>query len=90
MTRTRRNAKLARWRRETAKREAPLDHVPVQGLSRIRLPPDAVGQDGPRFDPETAALAVTLRDLRIRLRRWRWIPWRRRKRPQLERLIDEL
>jgi hypothetical protein len=64
--------------------------VPVEEVSRIRLPPDAMGQEGPRVDSEAAALAVTLRDLRSRLRRWRWIPWRRRKRPELERLIEEL
>jgi hypothetical protein len=90
VTRTRRDARLARWGRETARSEAPLDEVPAATVSRIALPSDAASQDGPRFDPEAAALAVTLRDLRKKHRRWRWIPWRRGRRPELERLIGEL
>jgi hypothetical protein len=90
MAQTRRNRKLARWGRETWARERRLDEVPAEGLRRIELPADAVGADEPRFDPQAAALAVTLHDLRRRLGRWRWIPWRRRQRPELERLIGEL
>jgi hypothetical protein len=39
---------------------------------------------------EAAALAVSIRHLRQRLRRARWIPWQRRRRPQLQAQIDEL
>jgi hypothetical protein len=41
----------------------PLDEVPPAGLHPIRLPPDAGYANEPRFDPEAAALAVTLQDL---------------------------
>jgi hypothetical protein len=91
MPQTRRNRKLGRWRRETWARERPLDEVPAAGLRRIELPPDLVASENePHFDAEGAELAVALQELRKKLRRWRWIPWRRGKRPELEALIAEL
>src|SRR3954452_10811061 len=38
MAQTRRNRKLGRWGRETARREAPLDEVPASAVTRISLP----------------------------------------------------
>jgi len=87
---TRRNRKLARWGRETAARERPLDEVPADAVSRIVLPAHEVPVGQRPVDADAAALAVTLVELRKRLRRARWIPWRRRTRPQLKAQIAEL
>ena len=87
---TRRNRKLARWGRETAARERPLDEVPADAVTRIVLPAHEVPVGQRPVDADAAALAVTLVELRRRLRRARWIPWRRRTRPQLEAQIAEL
>ena len=91
MAQTKRNRKLGRWRRESWARERPLDEVPAEGVRRIELPADVtLGENEPHFDAEAAQLAVALQDLRKKLRRWRWIPWRRRKRPELESRMTEL
>jgi hypothetical protein len=87
---TRRNRKLARWGRETAARERPRDEVPAQSALRVELPAHDVPAGQRPVDADAAALAVTLVELRRRLRRARWIPWRRRTRPQLESKIAEL
>jgi hypothetical protein len=87
---TRRNRKLARWGRETAARERRLDEVPADAVTHITIRAYDVPAGERPVDRDAAALAVTLRELRRRLRRARWIPWRRRKRPQLQAEIDEL
>ena len=86
---TRRNRKLARSGRETATRERPFDEVPADSVTRIELPAHEVPVGQRPVDADAAALAVTLVELRKRLRRARWIPWRRRTRPQLETQIAE-
>ena len=90
MAETRRNRKLGRWRGETEAREGRLDEVPSEALTRITMPAyDAPVSERP-VDADAAKLAVALRELRKQLRWARWIPWRRRKRPQLQAEIDEL
>ena len=90
MPRSRRTMKLGRWAKETAYREAPLEAVSDARVTRIAIPSDDTPETQWPVSKEAAALAVQIRDLRRQLRRWRWIPWRRRQRPQLHRRIDEL
>jgi hypothetical protein len=75
MAQTRRNRKLGRWGRETARREAPLDEVPAPGVTRISLPEHTVPLSQLPVTAESAALARTIEHLQRRLRRARWIPW---------------
>jgi hypothetical protein len=65
---TRRNRKLARWGRETAARERPLDEVPSELVSRIELPAHEVPVGQRPVDADAAAVAVTLVEVRERLR----------------------
>jgi hypothetical protein len=90
MAQTRRNRRLGRWERETALREAPLDEVPGQAVTRISLPDHDVPASQLPVTAESGALARSVEDLQRRLRRARWIPWQRRRRPELEAQIDEL
>jgi hypothetical protein len=90
MAQTRRNRKLGRWGRETAAREAPLDEVPSEAVTRITMPAYDVPVGERPVDSDSARLALALRELRKQLRWARWIPWRRRKRPQLQAQIDKL
>jgi hypothetical protein len=90
MAETRRNRKLARWRRETAAHERHLDEVPSNAVTRITMPAFDVPVGERPVDADAAKLAVALRALRRQLRWARWIPWRRRRRPQLQAQIDEL
>lgn len=50
-------AKLARWGRETAAREHPLDEVPAESVSRIELPAHEVPVGQRPVDADAAALA---------------------------------
>ena len=90
MAETRRNRKLARWRRETVARDARLDEVPAAEVTRITIPANDIPTSQRPVDADAAALAVALQQVRKQLRRARWIPWRRRRRPQLQAQIDEL
>jgi hypothetical protein len=90
MAQTRRDRKLGRWGRETALREGRLDEVPAEGLNRIVLPAHDVPASQLPVTAEAASLAVSIRQLRQQLKRARWIPWQRRRRPQLQAQIDEL
>ena len=56
---TRRNRKLARWGRETAARERPLDEVPADAVTRIVLPAHEVPVGQRPVDADAAVLAVT-------------------------------
>ena len=90
MAETRRNRKLGRWRHETAMRERQLDEVPSEAVTRITMPAQDLPVGERPVDADAAKLAVALRELRRQLRWARWIPWRRRRRPQLQARIDEL
>jgi hypothetical protein len=90
MPSSRRDRKLARWRSDTRAREAPLDEVPHEQLQRIAVPFEDMPDAQRPVDADAAKLAVRLQDLRRRLRRARWIPWRRRKRPHMQAEIDVL
>jgi hypothetical protein len=90
MAETRRNRKLGRWGRETRARERPLDEVPSEAVTRITMPAYNVPVGERPVDADVAKLAVKLREARRQLRRARWIPWRRRKRPQLRAQIADL
>src|SRR5262245_46829771 len=90
MAQTRRDRKLGRWRRETAYRSAPLDEVPAAEIRSISIPASDVPASQLPVNADSAALAIAIRDLRRRLRRARWIPWQRRRRPKLQSQIDEL
>ena len=68
---TRRNRRLGRWGRETAARERSLDEVPAESVTRIELPAHEVPVGQRPVDADAAALAVTLVELRRRLRRGR-------------------
>jgi hypothetical protein len=90
MAQSQRNRKLGRWGRETALREAPLDEVAAPGAERITMPSEDMPISHRAVDADEASIAVDLRDLRTRLSRARWIPWRRNKRPQMRAQIDAL
>jgi hypothetical protein len=90
MAQTRRHRKQGRWGRETARREAPLDEVPAPGVTRISLPEHTVPASQLPVTAESATLARTIEQLQRRLRRARWVPWQRRRRPELQAQIDEL
>ena len=90
MAQTRRNRKLGRWGRETATREASLDEVTAPTVSRISLPDHQVPKSQLPVTAESAALARTIQDLQRRLRRARWIPWQRGRRPAMRAQIEEL
>ena len=90
MAQTRRNRKLGRWARETARRETGLDEVPSQAVRRISLPEHDVPLSQLPISAESGALAKRIQDLQRRLRRARWIPWQRRNRPALRAEIEDL
>jgi hypothetical protein len=81
--------KLARWGAETRARNVPLDEVP-EGVRRISIPADDPPESQRPVDADEAQLALELQQLRRALRRARWIPWRRRKRPMIQTTIDQL
>jgi hypothetical protein len=89
MPASRKQRRLGRWSAETRVREAPLDEVP-DGVRRISLPSDDTPESHRSIDADEATLALELQRLRRQLRRARWIPWRRRKRPQIGAAIDQL
>jgi len=89
MPASRKHRKLARWSAETCARDASLDEVP-DGVRRISLPADETPQTQRPVNVDEAQVAVELQQLRRALRRARWIPWRRRKRPVIQTAIDKL